>query len=165
MTTIDDVIIVPFTVIVDSREQSPFHFHGFNGDAPKHLPLVIPTKIAGLKSGDYSIQGYEDQVSVERKSLEDLFNTLGNGRERFERELERLAEMEFAAVVIEADWSAILTSPPPRSKMRPKSIYRSIIAWQQRYPVIHWWPCATKNFAERTTFRMLQRFWLDKNEE
>ena len=39
-----------------------------------------------LKAGDYTIAGLEDVVVVERKSIKDLFGTLGQHRDRFEAE-------------------------------------------------------------------------------
>jgi DNA excision repair protein ERCC-4 len=155
-----DYLLCPFNVIVDSREQSPFSFRGFRSDAKdKHRPIVVRTAVAALKSGDYSIEGFESRIAVERKSLVDLYGTLGGGRERFERELQRLNEMEFAAVVIEAGWSSILGSPPPQSKLSPKTVFRSVIAWQQRFPGIHWWALDTRHLAEHCCFRILERFW------
>src|SRR5581483_2134770 len=100
-----------------------------------------------------------NQLAVERKSLADLFHTLGQGRDRFQRELGRLAKYDFAAIVIEADWSTIIMDPPKRSRLLPKTIFRSVIAWQLRYPRIHWWTCPNRQFAEVTTFRLLERFW------
>jgi ERCC4-type nuclease len=161
MTT-SDYTISPFTILIDTREQAPYSFRGFLADANRdNAPLVVPVKTATLQTGDYSIDTMKDQVAVERKSLSDLYGTIGQGRERFERELVRLDDMEFAAVVIEAGWSAIIGHPPTHSELRPKTVYRSIIAWQQRYPRVHWWACDTRTFAERTTLRILQRFWTD----
>ena len=90
--------------------------------------------------------------------LADLFATLGQDRERFERELTRLAEMTFAAVVVEADWDKILKHPPEFSRLNPKTIFRSVIAWQQRYPRVHWWMGPDRRFAEIVTLRILERF-------
>lgn len=150
----------PFTVVIDSREQAPYSFTGLAADADKdYKPLVVPTTIAGLATGDYSIAGFESRISVERKSLSDLFSTLGQGRERFEREFHRLNEMEFAALVIEADWPTIFHHPPPNSRLMPKTIYRTRIDWEQDYPRVHWHLCGTRSFAEKTTFRILERFW------
>jgi ERCC4-type nuclease len=149
-------------VIVDSREQAPFTFTGLHGDAKeKHRPLIVPLLRKALKSGDYSVDGYEDRVAIERKSLADLFSTLGQNRERFVAELERLNELDFAAVVIEAPVSMIVGQPPPHSQLRPKTVIRSIIAWQQRYRHVHWWPCTSRSQAEQVAFRILQRFYLD----
>jgi len=197
-------------VVIDTREQCPYAFRGLVSDARtgRH-PLIVPTVVAGLPSGDYSLQGFESRIAVERKSLADLFNTLGQNRGRFQRELERLAQLNYAAVVIEGDWRSILGAwpeelfrlldwleeqayPPAgqrqqqnvakrvelsnwyaalnrilvpasiRSQLNPVTVYRSIIAWQERFPKIHWWPCPDRWFAERTTFRLLERFWRDE---
>lgn len=158
----DDYILAPYTVIVDSREQSPFHFTGYRSDARQsYRPLVIPVEIAALASGDYSLLGFENRVAVERKSLQDAYSTFAQNRERFERELDRLNALEFAGVVIEASWPAIIHRPPERSKFLPKCFFRSVIAWQVRYPKVHWWAAETRSFAERVTLRWLERFYLD----
>jgi DNA excision repair protein ERCC-4 len=161
----DKPVMCPFTVIVDTREQSPYQFRTFKADS-KHKtpsgiprPLFIPVETATLKTADYSIKGYESEIAIERKSLTDLFGTLGSGRERFIRELERLSEFTVAHVVIEADWKTILESPPERTKLSPKSVFRSINAWEQQFPTIHWQFMWIRAIAEHKTFRILERFW------
>lgn len=157
-----DYAIAPFTIIIDTREQMPFSFRGFTADSKDgYKPLIVPVQTATLQTGDYSLDTMQERVAVERKSLPDLYGTIGRDRERFERELNRLNEMDFAAVVIEAGWGSIISRPPPQSELLPKVVYRSILAWQQRYPRVHWWACDTRTFAERTTLRILQRFWSD----
>ena len=158
-----DFVVCPFRVCIDSREKAPFSFIGIKSDA-KHgnVPMVIPTVGRTLRSGDYAIDGYDDLIAVERKSLEDCYQTLSHERERFERELDRLNFMQFAAVVIEASWVRILTDPPPHSKLSPKSVSRSIIAYMQRFPRVHWIPATDRRFAEVITFRVLERFWKDR---
>ena len=164
-TSTDDIATAPFTVVVDTREQVPFTFLDLRTDAKDgRKPLVVPTVRGTLTSGDYSIHGFESQVSIERKGLDDLFNTLGQGRERFERELIRLASSNVVAdVVIEADWGAIVAAPPQHSRLDPKTIFRSVIAWRLRFPNIHWWCCPGRRFAEILTYRLLERFWKDLN--
>ena len=164
----DRPVTCPFTVIVDTREQSPYQFRTFKADAqykshtgvPKDL--YIPVEVATLKTADYSIKGFESEIAIERKSLTDLFGTLGKGRERFIRELERLSEFKVAHVVIEADWKTILESPPERTKLSPKSVFRSINAWEQEFPTIHWQFMWIRAIAEHKTFRILERFWNQK---
>jgi DNA excision repair protein ERCC-4 len=143
-------------IVRDTREQAGYTFATITPP-----PQVIT---GTLKSGDYSIQGYENQVSVERKSLIDAFGTFGNGRHRFEAELKRLSEYRFAAVVIEADWQTIIKNPPWRSKLLPKTVLASVIAWQMRFNV-HFWACPDRNFAEKLTYRILDRFYRDQQEE
>lgn len=158
--TPDTPVIFPATILVDTREQSPYLFTGFLADASAGGgPLAVPTQTSGLVSGDYSLAGLEEVVAVERKSLADLFSTIGQGRSRFERELQRLNQMRFAAIVVEAEWSTILTDPPPHTRLTPKTIWRSVICWQQRYTRVHWSFLPSRRHAEVMTLRVLERAW------
>lgn len=159
----DDVVEFPGVVVVDTREQQPFQFANLRADADRGgRPLRVLTVRSTLVQGDYSLLGFESRVALERKSLADLYSTLGQGRDRFVAELERLANYDVAGVVIEADWNQILTEPPPFSKLKPKTVYRSILAWTQRYPRIHWWLMGSRRLAEVTAFRILERFHRDQ---
>jgi DNA excision repair protein ERCC-4 len=159
----DAPLPTPFTVVIDSREQANYTFQGLRADAKQLCrPLVVQTVVRGLRSGDYSLAGHENAIAIERKSLSDLYGTLGKGRDRFERELARLAEMRLAVVMVEASWHEILTSPPDRSRLNPKTVHRSVIAWQQRFPNVHWWTAGDRRLAEITTFRILERWWRDQ---
>lgn len=163
----------PFTVLVDTREQSAFKFQNIKGDKSdavkvgkeKVIPtLIVPVEHKGLKTGDYSIKGLEDRVSIERKSLEDFFHCVGSDRDRFVRQLERLNQLERGVMMIEADWNRILQGAP-RSELLPKTVVRSVMAWQQDYfPNVHWWFLGTKRRAELFTFRLLDRFWKKKGQ-
>lgn len=149
----------PFTVLVDSREQAPYTFTGLLSDARySHRPLVVPWTWHTLPTGDYSIEGAAHLVAVERKSLDDIYHTLGQGRERFEREHQRMAGLDFAAVVIEATWEEILAHPPARSRLPPKVVIRTAMAWGMRYGV-HWWAVGGRRMAEVATFRLLEQWW------
>lgn len=155
----------PFTVVTDGREKCPYQFKLMTTDADRgYRPLIVHSEWGYLKSGDYSIKGFENQIAVERKSLEDCFNTLGQHRDRFEAEVARLSRLSSAAIVIEASWNQILTAPPPRSRLVPKTILRTAIAWQQRYHV-PWLTCEDRRLAEIVTFRWLERWWIDQQAE
>ena len=172
-------VTADFVVIVDTREQSPFGFKTFRADS-KHkrkrktedgkiqefVPsLFIPTEIAGLKTGDYSIKGMEHLVTVERKSLVDLYQTLSAGRDRFERELQRMAEFQVADIVIESGFQFALQNPPRHTRFTAKSVFRSVNAWKQEFRNIHWNWCDSRELAEHVTFRILERFWMKQQEK
>lgn len=80
------------TILVDTREQNPFVFKGYK------------VKRIGLKAGDYSLQGKQALVVIERKSLADLFGTLARKHNfnRFCKELEKLKKVKYPFVLIEA---------------------------------------------------------------
>lgn len=152
-------LAVPFRVVVDSREQIPYTFQTLRADADKqNRPLEITRVCKQLPAGDYSIEGFETRIAIERKSLADLFATLGQRREQFEAEHARLASCEFAAVIIEASWHRILFDPPADSLLLPKTILRTSSSWAQRYGV-HWLAYENRRFAEIMTFRHLETFW------
>jgi hypothetical protein len=126
-------------VVADTREQLPFGFQGMLCDAKDGGgPLTVPVVRGTLKSGDYSLKGFESRVAVERKSVADLFGTLGQGRDRFERELGRLAEMEYAAVVVEGDWREILGIYPGGLYDLRREFEAKIAALDSTQPWVRW---------------------------
>jgi ERCC4-type nuclease len=153
--------VCPFVVVVDSREQHPYTFEAITAAG---RPVEVTTTTAGLKSGDYSIAGHEDAVAVERKSLQDLYGTLTAGRDRFERELERLGEMAYSAVIVEASWHEI-AGPAFPTRTNPASVVGSILALQQRFPRTHWLPAGSRPMAEQVCYGILRRYWIETVEK
>ncbi len=153
----------PFIIVRDSREQRPYEFRNLKaGAAQQFRPLQVEWQWGALKSGDYSIEGHEHEICIERKSLSDLFNSCGQGRDRFEREHERMATMQKACVVIEAEWSTIIQAPPEYTRLKPKCVVRTAMAWWIRYG-IPWFTLPGRRAAEQFTFRLLEKFWNEKN--
>ena len=140
----------------DWREQKPYQFQFV-----KPSPLI---EVVTLETGDYSVKGHENRVTVERKSVTDLFSSVGKDRDRFQKEMERLSNFDYAAVVVEGDWRKCLRDPPLFSQLRPKSLFATVIAWEQRYGV-SFWMCPNRNFAERATYRILERFYHDRRNQ
>lgn len=162
------VVTNPFTIISDQQEKHPFTFQNFFVPRKRkgqivEVPLLIDVEVRHLKTGDYAIDGWEDRVTVERKSLEDLYQTLSWGRERFHREMQRMRAMDIAWVVVETDWQYILNPPKKMTGeaqgMDPSAVYHTILSWQSRYPNVHWVLCTHRRFAEQTTFHLLNHYW------
>jgi len=88
-------------LIVDSREKTPWDFEGDDAFAG-----VLHTKLDG---GDYSIQGMEDILVVERKAtVDELFVNFTKDRERIQAEFERLRNHKFRIFVIEETCDDVL---------------------------------------------------------
>jgi ERCC4-type nuclease len=154
------MIIAPFTVAFDTREQLPFSFQDIRIERKR---VFVLTQKRTLQTGDYSIVGYEDRICVERESLEDLYRTLGKERERFMRELERMRTMKCSAVVIEASWKQIAnpTDDDPffRSQVHPNSIIGTIVACASQFPNTRWKAAGNRANAEKFTFDILLQFY------
>jgi DNA excision repair protein ERCC-4 len=82
----------PVRFIVDTREQEEYSFD----------PRLVTAVRRALPAGDYSIEGLEDRVAVERKTLDDFVSTVIHSRARFREELRKLAGYRAACVVVEA---------------------------------------------------------------
>lgn len=156
-----DIAICPFTVVVDNREGHPYAFA--NVGQVNGRRLVVPLDNRYLPTGDYSIQGYEDRFALERKSLEDLYSTLGQNRERFKHELERLDLMDFAAIVVEATLAEVLDPALHRgnwqSRLNPRSAEQTMVAWSVRFPRVHWWLAGSRTGGERRIFDACRHYW------
>ena len=111
------------TIIIDSREQRP-------------LPIAaFPVETGTLPCGDYTVKGFgtweNPQFVIERKSIPDLINSLMSGRTRFMKEVEKLRQFRFAAILIEGR-EADVTSGEYLSRVTPQSILASLSAIQVR---------------------------------
>lgn len=98
-------------VIVDTREQTPWTFE------EQGLELVT----AKLETGDYSVEGLEHCVTIERKSLGDWTGSVIRDRARFFRELDRMRAFRFRCVIVEASVRAIAEGQY-KSKASPASV-------------------------------------------
>lgn len=157
--------VCPFTIVIDVNETLPFRFDSLQDREGRTIDVPTvrqPLYTQGL--GDYSIQGMEHLIQIERKG-DDLPSSLAQRREEFEAEIRRLSEgCEFAAVVIEQPWAAFFNDDHQHGA-RAKSIFRTVLQWQIAYPGVHWWFCDSRPMAEAVTFRLLERFWWAKQNE
>lgn len=124
------------TVLVDSREQTPWRFG----------PCCTIERVK-LDAGDYSVAGASGRVAIERKSLQDAVQTFcSSNRERFEDELRLLQQYEFRAIVIEANVDDVMCHAY-RSQAHPASVIGSTVAFWHDYGVPTIWAGDAKNAA------------------
>jgi ERCC4-type nuclease len=133
-------------IVIDSREQTPLNFTRFQYER------------GSLQSGDYSIKGLEQMMTIERKSACDLIQSVTHERARFERELHRLRGFDFARLLI-VGTEAEINQHRYRSKASPKSILHSLHAFEIRYRVPVVWAGTPANAA-----RLVERwaYWYSR---
>ena len=104
------------------------------------------TESTTLATGDYASAC--GRYLLERKnSVDELISCMTSGRERFERELERMQAFASAIVLVEDNYADLATGCY-RSKMNKDSALATLVAWQQRYQIpFHF--CGTRDEAER----------------
>jgi hypothetical protein len=88
----------PFTIIIDTREQIPWEF-GFHNTAKKKLD-----------TGDYTIEGFENILAIERKkSVSEIATNLSESR--FSDVLDRLSKIKHSYMVFEFSLDEVYSFP------------------------------------------------------
>ncbi len=137
-------------IVIDTREQLPYEFNYL-------------TVVKTLKVGDYSVEGMEMDVVVERKTKADIYGSVTSGRERFEREMVRLQQIKYAALVIESDLNGLLEAPP-FSRVSPAVVVNTLVSWSIKYAV-NIWLADNRQLAQQLTFRLLEKAWQAREEQ
>lgn len=135
-------------VTVDTREQSALF-----SKPPKGLMIVRDT----LDTGDYSIRGMESMITIERKALSDFYGSIGGGRERFKRELERMKAHEWRGLLIEANEHSVL-HPGYQTKLTTEQIRWTLVSIEMRYG-LHVYYAHNHKDAERWVLDRLCYFY------
>jgi ERCC4-type nuclease len=110
-------IVIPedFTMVQDTREQKPLF---------KPADHIL-TK--GLKTGDYSIVGFEKHITIERKSKNDLFGSVF--KPRFKKVIARMMDMKWAGLLIEGSEDFIMRKTG-YSALEINPLYQQIASWE-----------------------------------
>jgi len=138
----------PFTVIKDTREQDGYFFSAFNTCAG-----MVESK---LDTGDYTIQGLEDKICVERKGcVEELAVNLGSKKYAFLNEIERMKPFPHKFIVLEFSLEDLIKFPeetriPIKNKaslkITGKYMLKCLMEFQL-YDGVHIWFCGNKHNA------------------
>mgnify|MGYP001588256082 FL=1 len=151
-----------FTIIIDTRETLPFKF--------KEIPVITKK----LDTGDYSVNGFEACIAIERKSGLDFLGSITHDRERFKSCLSRLQDLERAYIIIEEPLDSLLEGieikrghkskagirPKVKSVvgMHPNSLFGTVVSIMTRYriPIIF---ANNRKEAERFTLEILKKYY------
>lgn len=80
------------TILIDNQEKRGWTFAAYD----------CKTKIVNLQTGDYSVEGQEEYLCIERKgSTGELAINLGKLRATFERELQRMQTFKHKYIICE----------------------------------------------------------------
>jgi len=129
------------TIAVNTRERYQYRFAQ---QAAKTVRETVP-------AGDYAIHAPDGSLlaAVERKSLENLAATLSDGTLAFQ--LQRLAELPLAAIVVEARYSALFKLEHVNGSWLADQLARLEV----RYPEVRLVFADSRRFADEWTYRFL----------
>lgn len=148
-------------VIVDTREQTPFTFERFDNWIGGTLSMALPT-------ADYSVQGMESLIALERKTLTDVVGSVLQNRERFLRMCERLADYKHKAILIEASYTEIKTPYRFTSDVRahPNGVVGTLDAIEAKYGIPIIYSASDRALAEERAASWLSKHftycWLEQ---
>lgn len=146
------------TVIVDTRERLPYDFAP-PPDAPEPDNFEpLKTIRRGLKTGDYSIDGHEDRIVIERKTLADAHGSLGREHKRFARELERMRDFApHAYIVIEGTIVDLATSRK-YGTANPMALTASLLSMCVKYGIAPVF-ASNRTYGQAATSKILRAFY------
>lgn len=148
-----------FTIIVDTREQQPWTFDNYTTANKK------------LDTGDYSIDGLQHVLAIERKkSVSEFANNITESR--FKDVAERLSQLKHSFLLLEFDLDDVLIYPvgsnvPKRLwdkiKINPAFIIKHLLELQMFHNVKVIF-CGDAENAEKMAIYILKKvFYLEQN--
>lgn len=138
-----------FAIALDTREQVV----GF-------VPLTVPIVVGKLPMGDLSVPGFEDRVAVDRKQLGDFIGCVTRDRERFTRLLEKMATLDFGAVVVEASFADV-RARKYRSQVEPAFVIGAAARITTKYGVPVFF-CGSLDASTDFAVRLLRCWWRER---
>ena len=116
------------TLLYDDRERAPWRF----------LEAHWPMEKTRLKTGDYTLVGWEDRIAIEKKSgwAEIIGNVSKPDRARFRRFLKRLSAYDAKVLVVEEPLTVLAVEAAVK-KARASSNGKSCATARQ----VYWWVC------------------------
>jgi len=123
-------------VLVDTREKEPFPLY------VNHPNWIGGERRETLKTGDYTLEGMESLLCLERKSLADLVACTVTYRRRFIASCSRLARFTWKAIIVEATFEDIKGGFEPfdiPSDVHPNSVCGTLDEIEAKFgiPIIY----------------------------
>ena len=136
------------TILIDTREQNPLKF------VISYETKISDIRRTTLEIGDYQVEfsdGHIPKVTFERKSIGDIFGTLGTGYRRFKKEINRCIEARYnMIIVIEGSYSDVLKGTR-YSTLEGITIIRKLITIWIRHGVAYKFCSNRKEMASHIT--------------
>lgn len=144
-----------FVIAKDSREQTGWVFEGDYEVVNKKLETgdyTLAVTYVGIKG----VRMIENLFTVERKgSPSEMVSMVGQERERWTKELDRLARIPNAFVICEFTLEQFLEEAK-LSGVNPASAFGSITSWQFKVPIIF---AGNRRLAEETFLCLARGIW------
>jgi len=96
------LVLPSYTVIRDTREQDGYGWIFDKADLRKKPPRCDGTIIKTMDTGDYTLEGYDDILCIERKTDFSELWVNYSARKTFEKEMERMRRFKYKYIIVES---------------------------------------------------------------
>lgn len=130
-------------IIIDNREQKCLEFDH---------PYVTGVSYETISCGDYGVRfknGYVPPLFFERKSISDLYGTMGKGYPRFKKELSRAKENDLRLILIIEGTLTKIFKGYKHSTIKGISLIRKLFTLWIKYDLL---PVFCRDRAEMSNF-------------
>lgn len=117
-------------IIIDTREKNQLEFP---------FEFVTETINQKLPVGDYHVEfkdNYKPPLMFERKSLPDLYGTLGKGYKRFKKEIQKSKELDIKLILIIEGSLTKVSKGLARSDMKGETIVKRLFTLWVKHNLI-----------------------------
>jgi len=151
-------------VLVDTREKQPLTIYA------NHPNWIGGERRCKLKTGDYTVEGMESLLALERKSLADLVACTVVYRKLFFANCERLAKFRWKAILIEASYEDIKTPFDEfdiPSEVHPNAVCGTLDAIEAKFNIPIIYTSTRRELAVERAASWLSKYftywWLEQN--
>ena len=150
-----------FTILIDNREKLPWTF-----ESVQQAGYPVRLAVTRNATADYSIEGGTDLIAIERKSLVDFQGTMGlatdmagnRKRDRFEREIARMQDIQQSYIVVEAPLSRVLRAGEAiKGQLAKLLLIRAILRLKKRYTRTRWIFARDRAEAETLSYLLMAK--------
>lgn len=144
----------PIVIVIDTREKTPLHFP-LNG-------ILTEVRREKLQIGDYGAvytNGRRAPIAFERKSLSDLFGTLGKGYPRFRRRLMESQDRGLTLILLIEGTVSDVVAGVPHSYRAGEEVLQQLFTLWLRYGLLPVFAPTRREAARfvRETFEVVGR--------
>lgn len=139
-------------VIQDTQEKIPFDFSFYD----------VEVKVKKIPTADYTLEGYEDVILIERKaSVDEIAGNFTKKKSAWWKEMKRMSEVQYKYILCEFPFQDVLDYPKSSKANRQTKINGVILSNSINKCIsnygIEFIFCDNKKEAEQKAFELLKQ--------
>lgn len=106
-------------IIQDTQEKIPFDFSFYD----------VEVKVKKIPTGDYTVEGFEDIIVIERKaSVDEIAGNFTRKKDAWWREMKRMSQVEYKYIICEFPFQDVIDYPKTSKATKPTRINGMVLS-------------------------------------